>query len=511
MKILRKWVAVLLVVLALVPVLSMPALADDEADISFYEMASVASAYLSDELAKKGASGAEIKELNSCSAGGLLGYSDSIDESGFISKWLMSSLSTSSATLSYESLYDIEMSGGYDGGFYAYAKYGQILKQVGFDNTGTESSGIFRKVSGYIMLGLYSTVKVVPSIMNGVIKLLQFMNPFKLIDTHVEIDGLEYSAPGGIGDGFLAPFARVLGRIYDVCIDHIGFIVFVILFAFLITHLLLDNVSTFNGKENMRRLKQFCIRGVAIFIGVPLCASLYTQCLGMLGGMTDVENLAVGRIIASTFVDFEGWAREFHLAAPSRAGYGSNSVRFVFSDKKTNSVNASTYVNLQTSCYNINRAVWNKAYGMDASHITPVGARDDAAAGAKATEALADRTAALYSSGDDNDSSRAVEDLLERYARGDFYYAGSFETDVRSTMVLGDRDGRQRFDSGLRHEGVFQAEHVSERSRGKGLSRQRRRQLFMGRERHDIQREQRVRFRGRRFQFGRCDVCDGHV
>ena len=453
--------AILLTLMLLLPVLSVPAMAEDSFDVSFYEMAYAASAYLSNELATSDDEQVSIPNLNSCSAGGLLGYSDGIDESGFVSKWIMSALSTSSATLSYDSLYNVN--DDTYGGFYGYVMYGQMLKHIGFDNTATESTSFFRKAAGVVVLLTYYCARIMPGTFNQIVEILQGLNPFRWIDTGHDItwvdsngvrQSLDMEAPGGIGDGAFAPIAAVFGRLYRAIYNNIAIWVFVFMFAVLATNLLFDNLGKGKG-QNWQRIKKFLIRGFAMFVGVPLCASLYSQSLSMLHDMTDENNMAASRIIASTFIDFEGWAREFQLGIPSRSG-SVGDARFEYSNRRINAVSASTYVNLQASCYNINRAVWAKSGRVTDSYdaLSMVGNAFEDMDDKAASLAIAASEERARLSHQEETVTRAqsgvIEDLIERYANGDFYYPGSWETDVRASMRLGGENSNEKLKTMLK-------------------------------------------------------------
>ena len=439
MKVLRRGLAMLLVLVLLLPVLCVPAFAEDTADVSFYEMASVASAYLSDALARGKNSdgtpaeggGIKITGLTSGSVGGFLGYSDEIDDSNFISKWVSSKLSTSSTTLSYDSLQRISGDEGRDGFAYAYLKYGQLLNRIGFDSTGNSGNHIVRVIGGSVMVFVYNVARFLPNVFNAVIKILQFLNPFRMIDTGYDIADLEYE---GRGTGPLQSLADVMAKIYKAIYDHIAGFIFVWLFVVLVVTLLFSNLNAHSGmaRNAWPLIKKFLIRGVAMFLGVPLCASLYSTSLEWLEEMSDDKNFAASRIIASTFIDFEEWARRYQLAIPS------GTARLSFSNHDNGTISSTTYLNLQSSCYNINQASWAAA--------DKIASADRVSFGGGATNnllisSLEKKSELVHSDTEDIGMADVIDDLLERYSHGDFYYPGSWETDVRSHYTLASIEG----------------------------------------------------------------------
>ena len=60
----------------------------DSADTSFYKLASVASAYLSNALAEDNGSVLSTIDLDSTTVGAFLGYSDEADSAGGVSGWI---------------------------------------------------------------------------------------------------------------------------------------------------------------------------------------------------------------------------------------------------------------------------------------------------------------------------------------------------------------------------------------------------------------------------------------
>lgn len=452
MKALRKGLAILLVLITLLPVLSITALADPDGDpagepatpvgeglsIGFYEMASTGSTYLSDAIAKATTENLNVMGgVNSCSAGGLLGYSDAADESGVISKWITSQVSSSSATFSYDAIR--KLSGDNDeSSFYNYVKYGQLLNRVGFDSVANQSGGILRKAGGMFMSFVYVISRFMANCMNGVISIMKFLNPFALIDTRFmgsNIAGIDYVSDGGP----LQELAKWLGGIYKAMYNNIATFVFAVMFIILVIQLLFMNAASVQGRENLKKVKSFVIKGVAMFIGVPLCATLYTTCLDELDNMSSNSNFAASRVIASTFLDFEEWARQFQLGTPRYHTYNvtdtsNGEVHLQYEVAMSGQVSALTYLNLQKSCYNINRAVWHAAGRVTEKDSEPMSYAVDSnsamVSGVGAGTDVFSTATEQYNDG----MSEVIDDLLERYSNGEFYYPSSWEVDAKGRV-----------------------------------------------------------------------------
>lgn len=399
MKRVRKIIAMLMALLLLGGILiSVSAADDDSVDASFYKLSSVASGYLSTYLAKQATdtSYPSIPDtLESGDAGGFLGYSDNADESGLVEGWIMSALSSSSATFSYDALKNLSLETA-DGkqstkgtnAMWYYCQYGRFLSTIGFDSTSAEQSmDIIRPLGGWLMKGAYLAAESVQYLFGVIVQFLDALNPFKLLkpsDSRLTIDGLDYAADGA--DPALKAAGEALGAVYDTLLD-LAPVIIGLLFVILITGILFTNKSF---SEARPKIKRFLIRAIAIVIGIPLLGSMYTSMLGwMMPPGTDIGTVTgttAQTAVLQIFIDFESWAQRNQLSVPLNGARGFDNGAFAATLNGNRMVpTKETLLSLRKNCEAINQQSY---YGAASSY---------------------------------------VDNILDRYVNGTFYYASSWE------------------------------------------------------------------------------------
>lgn len=453
---LNRLLSVLLVVLIILGASALPALADEtkDSDASFYKMASVASSYLSDQMAKGSSDGSGVNlpfALSQGAAGGLLGYSDEADQHGIVMKWFMSALSNSSASFSYSALSNISADDGSGNPLYVYCKYGQLLNMVGFDQTGTDSSmTLGRFAGGGILLFGYWAAGLVPNLFRGMVSILQVLNPFRFVNSNHPLAEASsvgmYATDGGAGNTPMAknnPFgaiAEFLTKIYNTLYDNFVWLIIGFLFVVMVSRLLFSNING-KGAKNWIRIKNFIFRSVMMILGVPLIGMLYTDCLGALSDDIGEANIPANKIVMSTLLDFETWAHELRLAIPEdgAAALGLNNIRAT--------VSSYTYANLRSTCYNINAMSFNSMIASRGGFWPETTFSTENLTGGTSDASMANAMAAWNEAARDGDdgvvrgrqtASELIYDMIHRYMSGTFYYAGSYESDVKGDWSYDD-------------------------------------------------------------------------
>lgn len=428
----QRFLCLLLALMCIMGSLTLPALADDEntQSTSFYTIASNASTYLSD-MTSRGAFSTTVGgiDINSGSAGGFLGYSDAADDSGLILGWVQSKLSMSSATYSYDQLQpDISGTSGFsDNSFQAYAQFGYLLKRLGFDQTKSASTMGFslRSIAGGLVSLFYNLSLTVNTVFGWFINILKTLNPFWFMFADGEVAGLG-SASGNAG---LNNVRNTIVNVYRACKAWYPLIVG----AFTIALLL--NIAFANGRGNGPKVKRYLIRVLAILIGIPMCASIYTTVLNTVTVDLESGNAPSARAIFSTFLDFEMWAEnEFTMNE-----HGTD-MPIVLQLRKNNSTGKYdptdlTYSNLRRTCYNINRHAYQVAgYGgiLGSWDGTGVGS------GGVMSSDIITSGGVDVSAWDGQSKSRSISatisSLLDRYGSSDFYHASNYETAYKARM-----------------------------------------------------------------------------
>lgn len=373
-------------------------------DTTFYGMSSAAAAYLSDTMANNGSMGS----IEGSVAGGLLGYCDEASTSGVIIDWLQSKISSSSISYSYDA---IEKMGPQ---FVNYANYGKSLAALGFDSTGTESPSMSRLVFGGLMYGLYAISTVVNGIFNFIIKLLKFINPFRLI-TWGGVNLITITNRGAgieaieLGDLSLSDY---ISNLLDFIVNNFAWTIIIpgsvglfIFYCFL------------TKRDKMYELKKLLWRIAIITFCIPVIGSIYTTSLDWLDENLDSDHgTPAVKIIASMFLDFENWAKNGEL---SLSGAGGVSIRNITEDDRE-IVLDSNIASLRDTVLGINK----KSSGDVLNGITAGDSSD--------TENWNESLAPDNGSDATMTTSLYVRNLLSRYMSGDKYTPSDYYSDWKS-------------------------------------------------------------------------------
>lgn len=405
--------------------------ADDEnLDMSFYKMSSAATTYMESVLGSNDG----VKKADGVSvgnAGGFLGYCDEADSDGLITGVLMSSLSSSSAEYAYDAFANIPVGGtGSTDAMYRYCRYGYTLASLGLDKTGLQAtSGFsFRGIVAVLFQFMYLLCAATPALFKAILGILKTFNPFALfggaIGTLGNVGTADVVAPGSPWSGL----ADWLSGLYqDLQSVSLMIVIPISLLAVVIALMLGDR------SKRLPKVKRFCMRLFLIVVGVPLCGALYSTALNGMSDFVASGNGGATRVIASTFIDFESWAKNMRLAVPSGVSIWSNA------DANSGGVPSSlTQMRLRNTCYLINRAsgaipgtmgdlFGNGTYTGSASNMADF---DN-----QIWNDRADTSQYDTNSGMELNEFQSVMNMLSRYGSSEFYFAGDWETYVKSAMV----------------------------------------------------------------------------
>lgn len=279
----------------------------DTQDFSVFKRAEEVATTFGSDMAPSsdGAGGSTwLDNLLPGNAGGLLGYSRDLsdDEEGIVG-WVTSQFSANSMTYNYDQLKTL---GGGDGlasnSLYAYGIYGAQLDAMGL--TTTDDFGIGDKIVGYLFELVYFLANVVPTVFKIMLNLLRIFNPFNLFFGVIEgLSDLEVP--------IIAPLATYIGSIYSSIQTLSIFIVVPVLIG-----LSAMSIFMFRGSAGKKVLR-LVVRVFMIFAGLPLIGSTYTAIVDDLAdGMTFGTNFG-DYVVASQFVDTEGWVKSTRLAPPT--------------------------------------------------------------------------------------------------------------------------------------------------------------------------------------------------
>ena len=390
----------------------------------FYTLSSNVTAYFSDAAKPGEGEGLSADEGwttiagNASEGGDLLGYGDN-DISSF-SGWLTSATTGASNTVGYDSL-KVSDNGSSSAnsvyrGILDYAQYGSLLNALGLDSTSTGLGLHFQNMAfGSIMALLYLLAGGIDTIFSAVIWLLETLNPFKFFFSAISASSAAM-ANGMTGGQGVPTWMQSLDTWFSgwyQALVNLSWTVLIplFLFTFIISSLMWKKGNALSG------LKKLVIRMLFLGVGVPLIGSMYTASLGVMKDATAGAGMGATRVVLSTFVDFENWAKVNRLAVPSDA-------TLEWDDSKQAPTGASVNKLRQTTVA-INR-IANPGAFTDVSGIKPSDLGSISAESAKAD---------VTSNGGLKDLTfMATMNMLLRYTNAQSYQASDFDTAIKGRI-----------------------------------------------------------------------------
>ena len=288
----------------------------------FYTLSSNVTAYFSDAVkpgAKTGLSedeGWTTIAQNASEGGDLVGYGD--DNISSFTGWLVSKTTGASNTIGYDSLKARDANSDGYGGVLAYAQYGSLLSGLGLDSTSTGLGLHLTNVFfGGIMVMLYLLAGGIDTIFSAVAWILDLLNPFRMF--YQAVSASSASLADGMTDGqgvpvWMQSLSTWVSDWYQVLVNMSWT---VLMPLFLVTFV----TSAFLWKKGqaLSGLKKLLVRVVFLAFGLPLIGSLYTATLSTMKDASAGAGMGATRVVVSTFVDFENWAKNSRLAVPEGA------------------------------------------------------------------------------------------------------------------------------------------------------------------------------------------------
>ena len=384
----------------------------------FYTLSSNVSAYFSDA-AKPGAkSGLSADEgwtdiASSASTGGdLLGYGDENISSA--SGWLISKTTGASNVVGYDSLRAKDSEGASYKGVLEYTQYGALLNALGLDSTSTGLSLHLTNVFfGGIMIMLYLLAGGIDTIFSAVVWILDTLNPFRVFYTGVS-KASAAMADGMTGGQGVPEWMKSLDTWFSgwyQALVNLSWTVLtpLFLFTFLLSALMWKKGQALSG------LKKLLVRVLFLAFGLPLIGSLYTASLSVMKDATAGAGMGATRVILSTFVDFETWAKINRLAVPDGAELSW--------DVGKQAPTGASVNHLRQTSVAINKLA-NPAFQNIADiNVSQLGS---VSTDATAEDAGSGNLSALAYTG--------TMDMLLRYMRSDVYESSDFETAAKARL-----------------------------------------------------------------------------
>ena len=403
----------------------------------FYTLSSNVTAYFSDATKPGEGDGLSAGEgwttiaQNASEGGDLLGYGD--DDVSSFSGWLVSKATGSSNTVGYDSLKvrdkDSSSANSAYSGVLAYAQYGSLLNALGLDSTSTGLGLHFQNMAfGSIMALLYLLAGGIDTIFSAVIWLLETLNPFKFFFSAISASSTAM-ANGMTGGQGVPVWMQSLDTWFSgwyQALVNLSWTVLIplFLFVFIISSLMWKKGNALGG------LKKLVIRVLFLGVGLPLIGSMYTASLGVMKDATAGAGMGATRVVISTFVDFENWAKKDRLAVPDNATLQWDSSKQAPTGASVNKLRQTTVA--------INKLANSGAF----SSVSDI---DVSGLGSISTEAAkADTT----SSGGLKDSTYvAAMEMLLRYTTAQSYQASDFDTAIKGRIGQQASSGQEQVKS----------------------------------------------------------------
>ena len=332
-----------------------------------------------------------------------------------------------SASFSYKQFRRMKeiITGSGDGayGFMAYANYGRLLADLGFDTTAS-TGGMSRKTVGYPLMAAYLLAAAVPYIFMYVAKFLQMLNPFVLLG-----EGANKLAES---NSSLSELGKWTSNLWDMLHDLSLFVIIPLFFAFSFGIALIGHQP--GGKSEIRdSIFKFAVRLVFITLAIPITGAIYTSFLDQLGNLSGYGTGSADAIIYSELVDFQGWASYSRLRpAPD--------VELVWDmDKETAKLPKGS---MRQAARRINAMAAHNAGDWEAgmtSGKVPAGYK------------MYDMSKVEYtSSGKMKDlANTQAMALLKRYASGDVYSSSAFASEVnadRQALMVQSDENKEKYE-----------------------------------------------------------------
>lgn len=386
----------------------------------FYTLSSNVTAYFSDAVkpgAKTGLSkdeGWTTIAQNPSEGGDLVGYGD--DNISSFTGWLVSKTTGASNTIGYDSLKARDANSDGYGGVLAYAQYGSLLSGLGLDSTSTGLGLHLTNVFfGGIMVMLYLLAGGIDTIFSAVAWILDLLNPFRMF--YQAVSASSSSLADGMTDGqgvpvWMQSLSTWVSDWYQVLVNMSWT---VLMPLFLVTFV----TSAFLWKKGqaLSGLKKLLVRVVFLAFGLPLIGSLYTATLSTMKDASAGAGMGATRVVISTFVDFENWAKNSRLAVPEGATLAWDS----FAQAPTgDSVNR-----LRQTTVAINHIAHPGNEFKDVSSLGVSSLGSITAEAAKADESSIGNSAKTYG---------ATMGVLLRYLTAQRYEASDFETAIKGRL-----------------------------------------------------------------------------
>lgn len=350
--------------------------------------------------------------------GALLGYAD--PDFSLSLEWLVSELSGSSQTISYDSLVARDGDGSampLYSGMLDYAYFGAANADLGLDSMSSGvMGGMMNAVTGSIIWFLYGLAVFVSTTFYFVIQVLKFINPFLWFYEGVKAINPTFAegmTQGQTTPGPLQGLANFISGWYGL-INDIAWQAMVPLFV----GILMISLVMFKKMDRGGAIKKLVVRVLFIGIGLPLIGSMYTQVLDNFDDSMMGQHSGPTRVVLSTYVDFESWMMNDRLMIPNQAKIGW--------DPYDGHAWPDSTMAVRNTALSINKQSHGSVY--DDIHVS-TGLYNDGSA------AWSDNNVSVEDGSTDTFAFMETISILNRFISGDTVAASDFESAIKSTIT----------------------------------------------------------------------------
>lgn len=376
-------------------------------------------------------------------AGAFLGYGDKDYD---FHAYITTKLSKTSSVVDYSGLLNIENASNSTNEMYLYSRYGRLLNDMGFDKTGTRMSyGSPHLISGALMFLVYVLSEGIKLVFTKILGLLQFLNVFHLFKSASTINANAKLAmtTGSSAYDSVPKVVKWVGEFYDGLSNLSMAAIVPMMIVMLIAGILLKKQKAVG--ETGRKIRVIVIRMVFICVGIPFMGMLYTQMLDGVSNFTTNAKSSGTQLVASTFVDFKAWVQDSRLAPVNGGTFESASTSDSDAGAVAGEASPNTYNNLRKTA-----ALLNQKTGATSS-VVYTGTFDVNTLGDNSKWTTAGLTVDSTTS---KEAFAQVSALLMTYTMGDFYTAGTFESDMMSTITKNHSSSNASLDKIGRQPGI---------------------------------------------------------
>lgn len=419
-------------------------------EVSFYSIASSLTTYMNNILgANADEDHAEHRLIEATSgmadAGAFMGYGDKKDFD--FKSYITGVLSKTSSVMDYSSLIEIEDTS--ENNLYWYARYGRLLADMGFDSTGTAVSGIGPRVIPGAFVTMFYVLSAGMNLgFSEMMNLLRLFNPFQFF---ANTDAIAKSLRDEISEGGFTKVMNIGGNLVDYMGDlyklmqNMGITVILPLVLALITIRVLFNKNNVHSKEDNSAVGlyyKYFMRALFITAGVPLLGCIYTAALNNICEVVSTADCASTEIVASTFIDFSEWARQYRLSPVDGGTFISEEAG---GNSKAGQADEKTYQNLRSTAYAVNKKTGVIEH-VDLSEFGANSLKDIRKWNKNALKVNSGTSwdgtweTATHKYQSDTASMKEALSLLITWTRGSFYHASDWESDTMSTFTSEHKD-----------------------------------------------------------------------